>query len=335
MIYLLVLLAVCGLAACVFLSRFPKILHASMSREMNVSASQAYQAVLNLHTWPKWSPWLLHEPEAELSYSENPCQEGGSYAWKGRWIGSGRLRHVKLKPEYEIRQELLFIKPFRSKAEVIWSFESLESGGVRVTWKMLSVLPFLMRWMHGQSTLWLNNDFEIGLNLLSQHLGDQSSALHLSFSEKEFLEESQYIAQVFEGNMDDLPGFCKLAFSQIMDEIRAANVVITGEPMVLYRRIDVKKKYVCCDVAIPVESHKELVGFVRGYLPAQYYFRTRLKGAYGHLGLAWHAAFSHMRMIKIKEKQGIKHPSIERYVHLSSPESEDEAVTYIDVPVQI
>jgi DNA gyrase inhibitor GyrI len=54
-------------------------------------------------------------------------------------------------------------------------------------------------------------------------------------------------------------------------------------------------------------------------------------GDYRHLELAWYAAFSHVRMRKLKVVKGA--PMVERYVSDPQVESGLGVVTFIDLPL--
>ncbi|MEM7027884.1 MAG: hypothetical protein AAF410_06645 [Pseudomonadota bacterium] len=63
----------------------------SRSRLVSTDIETAFNTIANLRTWPTWSPWLMHEPEASLSYSESSNEVGSYYSWNGQFIGAGKL----------------------------------------------------------------------------------------------------------------------------------------------------------------------------------------------------------------------------------------------------
>lgn len=63
-----------------------------------------YALVRDFKRWPEWSPWLSAEKEATLSFGE----EGRSYAWNGKIVGSGEMRLLDAVPEPEIVTQVYF-----------------------------------------------------------------------------------------------------------------------------------------------------------------------------------------------------------------------------------
>ena len=65
----------------------------------------------------------MHEPDTVLSYSDNCNEESGNYSWDGKYIGAGKMTHVKLVRPNKIRQSIEFSRPFKS---VKGNYEFLE-----------------------------------------------------------------------------------------------------------------------------------------------------------------------------------------------------------------
>jgi len=63
--------------------------------------------------WPKWSPWLIMEPDAVLTYTDRQGQVGATYAWAGHLVGAGSMELVEVHDD-SLKMELNFYRPFRS-----------------------------------------------------------------------------------------------------------------------------------------------------------------------------------------------------------------------------
>ena len=101
---------------------------------MKVTARKVFDKVRDLETWKEWSPWLMHDPDAKLVFSERAAEEGGNYSWDSPMIGAGNLTNVKLKEGESVEQDLNFIRPFKSKSKVFWRFAE-KDGHTEVRWK--------------------------------------------------------------------------------------------------------------------------------------------------------------------------------------------------------
>jgi hypothetical protein len=80
MLYLLLTLAVIIVAALVYLALQPGEIQARRSLPIKRDRADVFDTVRDLRTWREWSPWLLHEPDALLDYSDAPDQQNGWYS---------------------------------------------------------------------------------------------------------------------------------------------------------------------------------------------------------------------------------------------------------------
>jgi len=60
----------------------------SVSRTILINApiDRVYASVRSLRDWPKWSPWLLIDPDCQLLHLD----DGHGFAWEGPVAGEGR-----------------------------------------------------------------------------------------------------------------------------------------------------------------------------------------------------------------------------------------------------
>ena len=136
-------------------------IHIERSIEIEVGREKLYGILTDFKQWPQWSPWLIQEPECSLEYSD----DGLSYAWQGKRIGSGNMR-IESKSDSQIKYALQFIKPWKSSATVYFSLADIGSSSTKVTWSMDSHLPVLMFWMKKMMETFVGMDYERGLSML-------------------------------------------------------------------------------------------------------------------------------------------------------------------------
>ena len=55
-------------------------------RSLEIAAGQQtlFDKIRDFKSWSDWSPWLMHEPDTILAFSDTPDQEGGWYSWDGK-----------------------------------------------------------------------------------------------------------------------------------------------------------------------------------------------------------------------------------------------------------
>ena len=69
--------------AAIYLASLDGSYQVRRSLQIGVPVKQVFAAIQDLKTWPEWSPWLLHEPDTKIIYSDDCQQEGGFYSWDG------------------------------------------------------------------------------------------------------------------------------------------------------------------------------------------------------------------------------------------------------------
>ena len=136
----------------------------SRSTVINASPAEVFAEVREFKNWPKWSPWLICDPQARLTFSD----DGRRYDWEGPVSGSGFIEVTDEKEGSAIDYALTFLKPWKSTNTVGFRFSGRD-GGTEVTWTMTGELNLFMRIM---GIFWpmdkmVGPDFEKGLDQLA------------------------------------------------------------------------------------------------------------------------------------------------------------------------
>ena len=120
----LIIVALIVASGVLYLAILPGRFTLRRSLEVAAPVESAFAAVVDLKSWPFWSPWLLHEPDARLTFSDDCQNEHGYYEWDGDLVGAGRLTHVRIDPNQRIEQQLEFRRPYKSTSRIDWAFEA-------------------------------------------------------------------------------------------------------------------------------------------------------------------------------------------------------------------
>ena len=109
-VLLLVLLAICS-----FKIQIPNTV--SQSHEIDATERDIFNKIVDLETWAEWSPWIMHEPDVKLTFSQSPKSPAKDawYEWEGKYIGSGRLTNTEIKASNYVKQDIILTKPFLCK----------------------------------------------------------------------------------------------------------------------------------------------------------------------------------------------------------------------------
>lgn len=287
------------------------------SRAMAVSPQLAFEKIRDFRSWPAWSPWLIHEPDTALSFS-NPVgveagQEGSWYAWDGKHIGAGKIEHRRfVEPKSDrqlavIEQAIEFYRPFKSKADVIWELATTEAG-VEVSWILRSRLPVYMRPMRRMIVAMIEKDYELGLAQLAGALDPNAEYPRLTFDGETEFAAASCLTIPFQGGIEAMQAAMLEGFPKLVEHVGEG---IQGAPFAAYHKADIKKMYFECDIAVPAAEQVDSAGFERKSLGGGRYFQVTLNGSYEFLEMAWYSAMGHLRMLKIRVDAA--RPSFEIY----------------------
>ena len=276
------------------------------SRLIDASVTDCFDAVVDLKSWPKWSPWLLHEPDARLEYGDSHRGEGGYYSWDRKQVGAGRLTHVSIKPGRSIAQQIEFTRPFRSTSAVGWDFEPQEAG-TRVSWEMRGRMPFLFRFLAKKMEPAIGRDYELGLALLGGYINKAMPHPEITIDGAATLDAFNYWSIPCHGNLRQLES----ARRSSIETLRAAAGPAIGMSLTLFQDFDPDSGDYRAELAIPVLDNMPVSNYQTRKFGGGDYFKLSVRGDLEFLPLAWHALASHCRLFKIKLDR--RRPALEIY----------------------
>ena len=296
-----------------------------VTHNLRAPADAVWAALADFEQWPRWSPWLMHEPDAHLHF-ERPTEVGGFYTWTGQRIGAGRITHTARPAPHTLHAELQFLKPFKARADIVIELRALDALNTKVRWRMDGQLPIFMAPMKATMQTMMAKDFELGLARLAGAVNPQAPHPSIEFGEVAERMSFHAISHRETTTLAALPQ----VFGQWMPQLGAlAGGACIEAPLGVYHRIDDKTGEVDVEVAYPVAADTPGASLIRGGR----YFKVTLKGDYQFLRLAWHAAHGQARMRQLKWDP--RSPALERY--LSDPAQvpqPNDWVTELYLPVQ-
>jgi hypothetical protein len=317
------------LAAIVYLLGFDGRFRVERSREIAAPTDRVFATVADLRTWPAWSPWVLHEPDAEIVFGDNCSSEGGYYSWNGEHIGAGRLTHIGLRANSAIAQQIEFTRPFKARHRVAWSFER-RGDNTLVSWEMNGRMPLLLRFMAARVEPVIGRDYELGLALLNGFMNADAEHPQLTFDGREQLEDFSYWSIPCHGNLRQL----EASRDASLESLQRAAAGKTGLGLTLYQGLDPLAAYYRAEFAIPVASTTPTSNYTRREFHGGAYLRMTLRGDHQFLPLGWHALYSHCRLRRLKTDR--TRPALEIY-HATPAETTDsnQVTTVLYAPLKI
>ncbi|MCY4560830.1 MAG: effector binding domain-containing protein [Flavobacteriaceae bacterium] len=291
-------------------------------------AKKIYDLISDFYSWKSWSPWINAEPNAEVTIS----QGGKNYQWNGQIVGTGSMQHSEEIPNQKLEINLQFLKPYKSKALVI--FELTESDKeTRLTWKMKSSLPWYLFWMKKRLELFVSWDYRRGLKLLKDlaELGKIDS--NLDFIGIEDLPEIHIIGKRYQSTVDDFKNNIEKHFGELFQYCQInCKDSIQEIGYTLYHKFDLVKDHVDYTVGLAINNlSQELTqGYAIVKIPKSKVYSITHVGKYEHLDNAWSAVMMHQNAKKFKRQK--KSPDIETYIDNPSNTPQKDIRTKISIP---
>lgn len=306
----------------------PKM-HIERSVHIDSPVERVFQTVSDFHSWSKWSPWLIAEPDARVDVR----QDGKYYEWAGKRVGSGNMTVVRESAPGRVDYDLNFLKPWKSSSKVEFHCKA-ENGGTNVTWTMDSSLPFFMFWMKKSMEAYVGSDYERGLAMLKDYIEKGKVESRLEFRGIEPLNGFQYIGIRTDTTSDQTGPQMEKDFGRLMAYAGEHSPELTGGPFSIYHKWDLVKGKVSYTAGLPVKSVPSDLpqGMIAGSIPDIRVYTLRHIGSYKHLGNAWTTMYSLHRNKEIKLVKGI-HP-FETYGNKPGEVPDSELITDIHFAVK-
>ncbi|MDA0350079.1 MAG: SRPBCC family protein [Verrucomicrobia bacterium] len=161
--------------------------------------AKAFAAVRDFHTWSKWSPWIIAEPDCKVSVSP----DGRQNSWDGNIVGSGNMLIEKAEPNNAIHYKLTFLKPWKAVSPVSFLFEATD-GGTKLTWTMEGSMPFFLFFMTKMMGVLIGVDYDRGLKMLKDYIETGAVPSKLKFPGVETFKGFPYVGLKTRCNIDEL-----------------------------------------------------------------------------------------------------------------------------------
>lgn len=276
--------------------------HVDRSIEIGASPQRVFETVTDFGTWTTWSPWLIAEPDAQVTVTPNSAAVGSVYAWNGQVTGQGEIEHLQLVPGELILDEIRFLKPFRSVSSVSFRMEPAGEG-TRLTWNMDGSLPWFMFWMKGMMQTMIGMDYDRGLKMLKEWMETGSISSRTVVRGVETIGPLRVAGIRAICSIDDVGPSMKKSFSEAAAAFRKHNLPMDGEMISVYHKFDMKARTFdyTSGYAIPSSADAVPAELSEWSIPTLKAFCVDHIGSYDHLGNGWSAANQIARYKKMKQ----------------------------------
>ena len=304
--------------------------HVERSIIVNASVKTLRDSLKNFKEWPKWSPWIVMEPDATLTYSDRQGQVGATYGWSGIMIGSGSMELMGVRDDL-LEMEINFVKPFKSKAKVSFEFET-QDNATKVTWHMYGNLPFFIFWMKKKMRTFIGMDYERGLLMLKEYIETGSVASYVIIEGVVTMKAQKYVGIANRCSIEDMPSAMKKDFEELYAFMKEHELSLQRVPFTIYNTFDIFNKETSYIACIPLDEEVKVdASWEEGYVEPIEALKTIHKGHYEHLGNGWMTAMSYARMKKMKLS---KRPvGFEYYLNNPHDTPSEDLATEIYIPL--
>ncbi len=299
-------------------------LYVEKSITIQAPVEKVFNTINDFTTWTRWSPWLIMEPEAKVTVSDDKK----SYEWEGKKVGSGEMKISREEKNKSIHIDLTFLTPYKSHAKV-WFEIQKEGKGTKVTWFMDSSLPFFMFWMKKMMIAFLGMDYHRGLEMLKDYVEDGDVHSKMSFDGAGKYEGCKYIGVKTTTDIAGIGPSMEKDFEKIWSYLEKHKEIVDGKGIAIYHKWQIVKGKCEYTAAVPVREFPADLpqGLITGEVPSTPIYKITHTGPYRHLGNAWSTMQNLQRNKAFKMNKNI-HP-FENYVNMQGDVKDNELTTEI------
>lgn len=292
---------------------------------------KVFEVVSDFGTWTAWSPWLIAEPDAKVTVSDDRASVGSTYAWEGEVTGAGGMTHQELTSPSRIVSEIRFLKPFKSVAEVGFDLTA-EGSGTKITWSMNGSMPWFLFWMIPSLKSFIGMDYVRGLKMLKEWIetGRVLSDNNIVGPTSVGPVRMAGVRQTCE--MKDIGPVMNQAIEQAKQQLEAAGLCPEGRVMAVYHGFDVKRLTFDFTAGYMIDQDVTPPSTMSVWaMPESQAFQVTHTGRYEHMGNPWSIAHQHIRYRKLKQQ---KIGTFEIYHNCPDDVPEEELLTDIYLPLR-
>ncbi|MDJ0976794.1 MAG: SRPBCC family protein [Planctomycetota bacterium] len=299
------------------------------TKVIDAPAANVWPHIRKFENWRAWSPWLIAEPETEVTYRD----DGMGYGWKGKIVGSGKIDLLDEKENEAMDMRLTFLEPWKSENETRFRLEE-KDGKTTVSWDMTGSLPFFLFWMKKMMSAWVGMDYDRGLSMLKDISETGSTPSKLDFEGSAPFSGRPYVGVRTACAISDIGPRMEADMGKLHAWLQESGTEATGVPFSIYHKWSPGKGRVEYTSAVPVAKAPDTTpaGMVSGTQPDVTTYRVKHTGPYHHLGNAWSAGMMHGRAKRFKQDKSI-HP-FEVYESDPTEVAPNELVTVVHFPVK-
>jgi len=310
MIVILFLIIVFSIALLSYVFLFNGRFFSRQSSVIEASIGDITEDLSDLNNWPSWLPWLIYEPNAELTYEY--LNAGirsvlpSCLIWNGPLIKEG---YISLQPARSGAHyfHTLLEAPAFYPSDVHFNIDlTKQKGRTSVSIQITGKLPFLKRWKQSHYRIRANKDAELALLNVLAYLSKYNKLSDHDYTAPSFewlatttLDTMDAVTRPFIVSNQPMSQKMDQGFHDLLTDLGPENPP-AGPSFALYKKVDLAHHYFAGRLGIPVHNLEPCRLCPERIVLRGNYLHLRYTGSYQHLSLAWHVLYSFMRLQKMK-----------------------------------
>lgn len=260
----------------------------SRKQHINAAPQVVFDLLRNFRRWPEWSPWLVCEPDARVTFAA----DGKRYDWEGRVVGAGSITVVGEQRPARIDYDLAFVRPFKSQSKTGFRLAP-SGGGTEVTWTVEGSLPIFLIWLKPMLTAMLGMDFERGLRRLAAVLEQGKVPASLAFVGPTETPATRYVRISAECATRDIGASMQQSFARLGAWLQQSGTAPSGPWFSIYHKWDLTRGQAHYSACVPVATSPASLpaDIAQAERPPLRTYAIRLTGSFDYLADAWAAGF--------------------------------------------
>ncbi|WP_224484660.1 SRPBCC family protein [Robertkochia aurantiaca] len=289
--YILILIAIILIGFALYVALEPDHYKVTRSQTIQAPPSVIDNYITDYRKWTQWSPWESQDPNAAIEYGDPASGPEGSYSWNGEVLGKGSMKTLFISPD-SILQEIKFIEPYESRADVFWTLDSVAEG-TEVTWGMEGDLSFTERAFmvfQGDMNTLIGPDYERGLNNLDSLVTADMQAYSIEIIGETTYGGGYYMYKTAGSSTQQVDEVAAPLFEDVEAYMENNNISSSGNPFLLIEKWDEENMSAIISASIPVTDRVITTPgseILCGFQESGMYFKSRLTGHYDNLEEAW------------------------------------------------
>ncbi len=248
--FLLLLLSLVALS--IFIATQKGDFNVERSKVVNSPKPAIYHYVNDYKNWGDFGSWTIEDPEIKIAYPQKTIGKGASYSWEGK-DGAGQMRTLYVKENDSISQKMDYNGTL---ATVSWSFKDT-TRGTKVSWRSIGEMSFLFKIyaaLNGGVDKVIGTMYEQSLANLDKALDYEINTFSIKVNGLVKKPETFYLSQTFTSEIAKINKNFKIVVPQIETFCKANNVVISGNPFIIYHTYDLQKGLAKISICIPIKN---------------------------------------------------------------------------------